>query len=111
MKIDDRRILVLGGPGLVGMAVCRELLARRPQEIRIHSLRVEESEEARAELEAERDDCVLSTSGGDIFGLSKPSSRSEAVKAQLHQLREEHLDRFLLYRLLVGFRHFGGIIT
>ena len=104
MKIDARRILVLGGPGLVGMAVCRELLARRPREIRIHSLSVEESEQARAELDPERGDCKLSTSSGDIFGLAEEATRSESVKAQLHQLREEHLDRFLLYRLLAELR-------
>ncbi len=101
MNIDGRTVLVLGGPGLVGLAVCRELLPRKPREIRIHSLRVEESEQARAELDGERGDCVISVSGGDMFGLAEAASRSESVKAQLHQLREEHLDRFLLYRLLV----------
>ena len=101
MNIEGRTVLVLGGPGLVGMAVCRELLPRGPREIRIHSLRVEESEQARAELEDERGECILSVSGGDMFGLAEATSRSESVKAQLHQLREEHLVRFLLYRLLV----------
>ena len=104
MNLDDRRILVLGGPGLVGMAVCRELLLRRPQEIRIHSLRVEESERARTEIAEESGDCALSTSGGDIFGLAEPASRTESIRAQLHQLREDHLERFLLYRLLRDFR-------
>lgn len=104
MNLDGRRILVLGGPGLVGMAVCRELLRRQPREIRIHSLRLEESEVARDELEPESVDCALSTSGGDIFGLAAKAPRTEAVFAQLHQLREEHLDRFLLYRLLAEFR-------
>jgi NAD(P)-dependent dehydrogenase (short-subunit alcohol dehydrogenase family)/NTP pyrophosphatase (non-canonical NTP hydrolase) len=104
MDIDNRTVLVLGGPGLVGMAVCRELLTREPREIRIHSLRAEESERARAELDHERRDCVLSTSGGDIFALAEPASRSEAIRAQLHQLRQEHLDRFLLYRLLAELR-------
>ena len=101
MNINDRKILVLGGPGLVGMAVCRELLARGPSVLQIHSLRVEESETAKNELADETGDCSVTVSGGDIFGLAQPSgSRTEAIGAQLRQLRQEHLDQFLLYRLL-----------
>lgn len=33
MDIEGRKILVLGGYGLVGMAVCRELIACRAGEI------------------------------------------------------------------------------
>ena len=101
MNINDRKILVLGGPGLVGMAVCRELLARGPRELQIHSLRVEESQEAQSELADEVGDCSIKVSGGDIFGLAEPTgSRTEAIGAQLRQLRQEHLHRFLLYQLL-----------
>ena len=46
MNIHDKKILVLGGFGLVGMAVCRELLVRQPKEIQIHSLTLEEAEQA-----------------------------------------------------------------
>src|SRR3954471_7312957 len=46
LNIENRKVLVLGGYGLVGTAVCRELLARRPREIQIHSLRSEESRQA-----------------------------------------------------------------
>ena len=44
MNLEHRKILVLGGYGLVGMAVCRELLVRRPREIQIHSLRLEDED-------------------------------------------------------------------
>ncbi|MDX1645037.1 MAG: SDR family oxidoreductase, partial [Thermoanaerobaculia bacterium] len=104
MNITDRSILVLGGSGLVGLAVCRELLARRPAEIRVHSLRQEESDEAIAELADEAGGCRLVASSGDIFGLAEPAERTERIRAQLHQLKKEHLDRFLLYRLLAESR-------
>ena len=50
MNIEGTKVLVLGGYGLVGMAVCRELFDCRPREIQIHSLRQEESEEALEQL-------------------------------------------------------------
>jgi hypothetical protein len=101
VNIRERNVLVLGGSGLVGLAVCRELLARGPRSIRIHSLRVEESETARQELLPEAGDCEITVSGGDVLGLAEPAGRMEAIGAQLRQLKTEHLDRFLLYRRLI----------
>jgi hypothetical protein len=100
LNIKDQKVLVLGGPGLVGIAVCRELLARGPKEIQIHSLRLEESEEARQQLLPEAGDCEITVSGGDIFGLVEDVSALKELWAQIHLLRQEHLDRFLLYRIL-----------
>ncbi|MDP9120969.1 MAG: short-chain dehydrogenase [Acidobacteriota bacterium] len=99
MNIENRKILVLGGYGLVGTAVCRELLARRPREIQIHSLRLDEAEQARAELAAERGGTELSVSAGDIFGLSGGSMRTR-IRAELQRLDDEDLGTFLLYRVL-----------
>ena len=101
MNIDGRRILVLGGYGLVGTAVCRELLCRNAGEIQIHSLRLEESESARRELAPEAGSTKLSVSGGDIFGLDHPVDPLESIGAQLHQLDDEMLETFSLYRLLI----------
>ena len=53
----------------MGMAVCRELLARRPREIQIHSLRIEESQKAAEELRPDAGSTVLSTSAGKLIGL------------------------------------------
>ena len=53
MNIEGSKVLVLGGYGLVGIAVCRELLDRNPREIQIHSLRQEEAEEARRSRDEE----------------------------------------------------------
>jgi hypothetical protein len=100
MDIEGHKVLVLGGPGLVGIAVCRELLQRRPAEVQIHSLRREESEEARRELEPEAGDTRLSVSWGDIFGLHDEVPRRQRINAQLTTLHDDKLDSFLLYRLL-----------
>jgi hypothetical protein len=101
VNIEDRKILVLGGPGLVGMAVCREVLARRPAELRVHSLRMEESETAREELLREFPEANISVSEGDIFSLADATSRREAIHAQIGNLDKGTLERFVLYRLLV----------
>jgi hypothetical protein len=104
LNLDNRKILVLGGYGLVGTAVCRELLLRKPREIQIHSLRMEESEAAREELAPEAGATVLSVSAGDIFGLSHGGTRRERIAAQILPLDGEGLESFVLYRLLAESR-------
>ena len=100
MDIEGSKVLVLGGYGLVGMAVCRELLEHKPREIQIHSLRQEESEEAREQLTPFAEGVKLSISSGDIFGLAEEASRIERIAAQLNPLRDPDWGSFLLYRLL-----------
>jgi len=102
VNLGGKKILVLGGYGLVGIAVCRELLKRRPREIQIHSLREHEAEQARAELatEASVAGTTLTTSFGDLFGLAETADRRAHIAAQIGALREEQLDRFLLYRVV-----------
>jgi nucleoside-diphosphate-sugar epimerase len=102
LNLAGKKILVLGGYGLVGIAVCRELLKRCPREIQIHSLREGEAEQARGELgtEAQKAGTALTTSFGDLFGLAESSDRRAAIAAQIGALREEQLERFLLYRVL-----------
>lgn len=104
MRIDGRKVLVLGGYGLVGTAVCRELIAQKVGEIQIHSLRAEESERARAELAPEAGDTTLSMSSGDIFGLERETDRIGRIGAQLQQLDDDNLKLFRLYSLLVDSR-------
>ncbi|MGD2252010.1 MAG: hypothetical protein PVF70_03735, partial [Anaerolineales bacterium] len=50
MDIENKNVLVLGGYGLVGMAVCRALIPHRPACIVVASLRKEESEAAAERL-------------------------------------------------------------
>lgn len=107
MDIRGSGVLVLGGYGLVGTAVCRELLTREPREIRIHSLRLEEAEAARDELasEAAAAGVELSVAGGDVFGLAdEGADRRTRLRAHFAQLDEESLKSFRLYRLITELR-------
>lgn len=104
MNIAGRKVLVLGGYGMVGSAVCREVLPRGPREIQIHSLRLEEAETARAELEREAGETSLTVSAGDLFGLVDGAARRERLAAQLAPLADADLPGFLLYRLLTESR-------
>ena len=52
MEIGGKRVLILGGSGLVGAAVARELSEYGPEEIVICGLTREEAESAVAELKA-----------------------------------------------------------
>ena len=70
MRVNGSRVLVLGGAGLVGTAVCRELLARQPAEITVHSRRPEKALAARQVLLEEAGETELSVASGDIFGLT-----------------------------------------
>jgi hypothetical protein len=104
LNIENRKILVLGGYGLVGTAVCRELLSRRPREIQIHSLRIEESQKAVEELRGEAGSTVLSVSSGNIFGLLQEGSKRDLIRAELRRLDDEDLDTFVLYDVLAKSR-------
>ena len=50
MDLRDKTVLILGGAGLVGIAVARKILESGPRRIVIGSLRKEESDAALAEL-------------------------------------------------------------
>ncbi|HEV8632479.1 MAG TPA: short-chain dehydrogenase [Thermoanaerobaculia bacterium] len=106
VNLSGKKILVLGGYGLVGMAVCREMLKRRPREIQIHSLRASEAEQARGELlaEAQAAGTALAVSSGDLFGLADGGDRRAAIAAQIGALADDQLPRFLLYRVLTSSR-------
>ncbi|HEX3130952.1 MAG TPA: short-chain dehydrogenase [Thermoanaerobaculia bacterium] len=104
MNIENRKILVLGGAGMVGLAMCRELLERRPREIQIHSLFLSESEEACQELTPLSNGTKLTPSAGDIFGLIQGGTKREKIRAQLNRLAGDDLQSFVLYDLLVSTR-------
>ncbi|PIE90349.1 MAG: short-chain dehydrogenase [Acidobacteria bacterium] len=100
MEIKGKKILVLGGYGLVGMAVCRELMQRKPEKIIVHSLHQSESEEARDKLKAEYEGTVFTAASGDIFGQMGEQSLLEKLKGQLGSLTDDMLQTFSLYKLL-----------
>ncbi len=70
MDITGRNVLILGGSGLVGMAVARRLLEHRPAALVISSLTRAEAEEALAELQEEGsvpEGVELAAEWGDVF--------------------------------------------
>jgi hypothetical protein len=99
MQVSGSKVLVLGGAGLVGTAVCRELLRREPAQLIVHSLRAEEAAEAVAGLTASGA-TEIETVSGDIFGLCVEASDREQIFSHLRQLRPGDLGRFSLYSLL-----------
>lgn len=67
MDIRGRNILILGGSGLVGMAVARELLVYEPAAITLSALRREEADDAVTELRAGAGAVRVDAEWGDLF--------------------------------------------
>jgi NAD(P)-dependent dehydrogenase (short-subunit alcohol dehydrogenase family) len=70
MDIEGSDVLILGGSGLVGMAVARELMPHAPASLIISGLTRAEVDGAVAELEADparRPETRLETAWGDLF--------------------------------------------
>jgi NAD(P)-dependent dehydrogenase (short-subunit alcohol dehydrogenase family) len=80
MDISGRRVLILGGSGLVGLAVARRLLAHGPKTLTISALRAEEVEAGLAELQAPAASAGTSLAGthGDLFVPRELKDRSRA---------------------------------
>ncbi len=122
MDIQGRNILMLGGSGLVGIAIARKLLPLKPARLAIAALRREESEEGVAtlrrepdaegvELVAEWGDILLRASRRDESRtemLETDEGRAEILDDLLGHLKEEDFSRNLLYMLLE--RHEPSIV-
>ncbi len=67
MDIKDKKILILGGWGLVGMAILRKLVVHNPKEIIILSLQEKEARSACEELQKEAPNVQLTPEWGNIF--------------------------------------------
>jgi NAD(P)-dependent dehydrogenase (short-subunit alcohol dehydrogenase family) len=69
MNISGARVLILGGSGLVGMAIARELFPHGPAKVVISGLTRDEAEQAVRDLEAEagESEVELAPAWGDIF--------------------------------------------
>lgn len=118
MDIQGRNILLLGGSGLVGLAIARELLPHRPRRVVIAALRRDEAEDGVAAL-AERPDAEgvdLVPEWGDIFlrpgrkddsrraMLRSDEGRAEILDDLFGDLREEDFHRSRLYELIDTYR-------
>ncbi|MGH7466744.1 MAG: short-chain dehydrogenase [Longimicrobiales bacterium] len=115
MNIENRTVLLLGGSGLVGMAVARELAAHAPRMIVVGGLSRGEAESAVAELKSEAifDSVALQAEWGDLFVpapfkdrgradiLADASARARLLDDIYGELTEEGIQRSALVTLLV----------
>jgi len=116
MEIQGRRVLILGGSGLVGMAVARELLGLCPAELVLTGLTRREAEQGVAELESEglrQPETLLTAEWGDLFVpeslkdhrrreiVADPAARALLLDDLLGELSDEVVRRSSLGALLL----------
>jgi hypothetical protein len=116
MQIEDSKILILGGWGLVGSAICHKLMEHKPKQIVISSLRKEEAEDACVQLRKDypkSNPKMFVPVWGNIFTrldwkdmhweevLSDKANRKGAVKDIFDPLSDGLLNQSALYRFIV----------
>ncbi len=114
MEIRDTRVLILGGSGLVGMAIARRMLKREPARLTITALTKEETEEGFAELQGlAAGKTEIARNWGDLMVASEfkdqrrddlaeaPERRRRLLDDIYGMLTPELLERSFLYQLLV----------
>jgi hypothetical protein len=114
MEIKDKDILVLGGWGLVGSALCRKLFEYKPKSLILLSLTKEQAESACNELAGEAGDVKLKPIWGNIFVRTefKDLTRSEILDNQERRIilaedvleQSTDFDHFFLHKLIVEHR-------
>jgi len=120
MEIQGKSILILGGWGLVGMALCRDLIKKKPGTIIIASLKREEAESACAELKPGAGRVRLIPEWGDIFVrtefkdktreslMNDPDSRMKLIEDSLERTGATSFSHFFLYDMII--RHRPNIV-
>ncbi len=114
MEIRDTRVLILGGSGLVGMAIARRMLRHQPARLTITALTKEETEEGFAQLKKLAAGMTeIARNWGDLMVATefKDEPRRELVESQEKRrgllddiyggFSRERLERSFLYELLV----------
>ena len=116
MEIKGKSILILGGWGLVGTAICRKLISHAPKRIIIGSLTQAQAEEACAELRPLAPGIEFTPTWGNIFVrsefkdtprgelLSDPNKRMTLIQDVLEPIRDNEYDKFYLHELITGCR-------
>lgn len=115
MEIKGSRILVLGGWGLVGSAICRKLMQHQPSELIVSSLNKHEAEDACATLRKEFPDCdsdMFVPRWGNIFTrtswkdidfkeiMDNSEKRKLHIKDIFYELSSEVIENSALYNLI-----------
>jgi NAD(P)-dependent dehydrogenase (short-subunit alcohol dehydrogenase family) len=123
MEIRGRSVLLLGGSGLVGMAIARQLAAQAPALVVVTGLTQAEAENAVAELQRENvfaDKTKLVAEWGDIFlpeklkdksrgqVLEEADARGAVIDDLYGELNEDVVKRSALGALLL--RHKPDIV-
>jgi hypothetical protein len=114
--LRNSNVLVFGGWGLVGMAICRRILDRGPAKLVVHSLRKAEADEARDVLSREYPHVTILPAWGDIFVregfkdiprrdvMQDRTMRLAFIEDVFEKLTPERLSRFYLYQLITEFK-------
>jgi NAD(P)-dependent dehydrogenase (short-subunit alcohol dehydrogenase family) len=121
VDIKDKTVLVLGGYGLVGIAVCRDLLEEEPAKLFVASLRQEQAEKAVIDLQAcsPKSKTEILPAWGDLLlrsewqqlgdnvhprvaVLDDPLLRKRLVADILEELDDEIMGSSLLFQLITG---------
>lgn len=115
MDITNRTVLVLGGSGLVGCAICRKLIPEKPKRIIVTSLLKSETDTTLAMLRKEfpgHPKQLFSAWWGNIFVrqtlkdmgrediMNNPRLRAMLIDDMLDELTDEVLKRSALYQLI-----------
>ncbi|PCJ18784.1 MAG: short-chain dehydrogenase [Candidatus Cloacimonadota bacterium] len=113
MDIQGKRVLILGGAGLVGMAVARKMMVESPAVLIITSLFENEATEACEILKKEAPQIEFISAFGNVFVrdefkskpwgeiLSQSDSRNQMIHDNLDDLDDEILHSSCLYKTIV----------
>src|SRR5437016_5090514 len=120
MELRDRTVMILGGSGLVGLAVARRVLAASPRRVVLVALFEEEVQAAAVSLEPHRGRAAIAVEWGDVFlpaalaklgrGAVVASAEHRAVLLHdlLSELTEDVLGRSFLAQLLMKYAVAGA---
>jgi NAD(P)-dependent dehydrogenase (short-subunit alcohol dehydrogenase family) len=116
MELRDRTAMILGGSGLVGLAVARRLLAAAPRRIVLVALFENEVKATARTLEPYRSRTTIAVEWGDVFMpaslarlerggvVANAEHRALLLRDVLGELTDDVLHRNFLYQLLLKYR-------
>ena len=115
MRIQGSKVLVLGGWGLVGSAICHKLMKHSPKQLIVSSLKESEAKDAVESLRKEypeQDPEMFVAKWGNVFTrqdwkddhwgdvLAEATSRQGFIKDIFYELDDKVLNQSALYNLI-----------